>query len=304
MQINHCKKHSIITSILFLAASFGGAVAVPAPALAQVEACPATWYQTEGATAKGYRMCSRYVGFGTQVQIVDLKAGARVVIGSQIAPIAGAPAAQYVKRTAEEWWTYMENDPARQTRGPLQAIVNASFFRTASPAETTELSFGQKKDGVTETIGTDTDTVYTKRVFGLFAGGAKALINDFAYKGRDPAAYANALSNVNSALVSFAPDGGPVASEQARRTYFGGRDTDGDGALDRLYIFTSTETLTAADVIKILRDEFKTSANIQMDGGGSTQLHSRYGATVATECVIPTRGCRKVPNVLAIYAAP
>jgi hypothetical protein len=303
MQNNFSKSNFSIAASMLSGALGITLLMLPEPAIAQTESCPAPWLETSGGQAPGYRMCSRYIAFGTQVQIVDLKAGARVVIRSQIATPAVSSIARYVTRTAADWWNYTLNYTTSPTGGKLQAVVNASFFMTKDVS--TELSFGQKKDGVTETMGADPEIVYGKRYLGFFGGGAKALIQDFNYKGRDAAAYANALSSVNSALVSFTPDGGPVASASTRRTYVGGRDTDADGALDRLYILASIENLTSADAIKILRDEFKTSANIQFDGGGSTQLYSLSGQSTSTDCLRPdVRSCRKVPNVLAIYAAP
>ncbi len=283
-----------------------------APAVAQVEACPSGWSKSQ--EAKGYQMCTSNLSVigASAVQIVDLKAGARIVIGSELKSGSGTAAAKYVTRTADEWWNFMLNYTSSPTGAPLQAVVNASFFMDPD-SSITRLSFAQKKNNYVETSGqgcyfdfqTGQDCTrpdqWGKRKLGFYQNGEKALIKDYTYNGWDYRTTVNYMSDVSYGLVGYGPNSGPTTGN-GRRTYVGGKDTDSDGALDRLYILTTVDEISREKAIEIMTQRFGTNSNIQFDGGGSTQLKSRTYSFGSKGCFTPL-GCRKVPNVLAIYAA-
>ncbi len=266
--------------------------------------CPVGWQTPTGGTAPGYRLCLRNRATGeTAVQIVDLSAGARIAVVSDVARNSGTPEAIFVKRAAHAWWDWtLANAPS--PAGELQAVVNASFFMDVFPATETALSFTQLRGSEIDTIGADPDDRHAMAALSFSADGAQARISNFPVRPRGSSNYAAALAGADSALVSFAADAGPVATRRTRRTFVGGRDSDRDGALDQLFVLTTTELLTARDVLTILAENFGSEAAIQFDGGGSTQFHGRAGHMRSAECALPLRGCRTVPNVLAIYAGP
>jgi hypothetical protein len=277
-----------------------GVLTLPAEAGVAGENCAAGW--SKQIDAPGYLMCRQGVGIDVQgteyVHIVDLNV-ARVVIRTEPKAGVGTKDALFQRRTVDEWWNYALNYTTSPTGGQLQAVINASFLTRYE--NTTPLSFPQKVDGRVNTSGANPDNS-GKRVLGLYASGTKARIADYGYVGNDFKTTETYLSNVNSALVGYSPDGGPT-TDVSRKTYVGGRDTNGDGELDRLYILATTSEISKAAAIAILRDQYRTSANIQLDGGGSTQMKTRSGDSFGSkECAIPLRGCRGVPDVLAIYA--
>lgn len=298
--MQYLRTHKAVAASVIMIAGALAATAFPTEASAGVagESCPSGW--TARQDANGYQLCSTPYGIGADifVHIVDLKVG-RVVIRTDPRSGVGTKSAEFTKRTVDDWWSWTLNYTVSPTGGQLQAVVNASFL-TREETAFTPVSFPQKVNGTVNSSGSNPDT-YAKRVFGLYQGNTKARIADFAYKGNDYATVQNNLSNVNSAIVGYAPDGGPT-TDNARKTYVGGRDTDGDGELDRLYILVSTADMTKAQTIVTLRDIFKTSANVQLDGGGSTQMKTRTVSFGSLGCLVPTRGCRAVPDVLAIYA--
>ena len=289
---------SVRPSALSLVAVAGVLAASAGHAAVAGESCPSGW-ATNG-DAKGYQLCQKSFGLGGDVfvQVVDLTV-ARVVIRTD--PRAGrfTSSGEFLKRTADEWWDWTLNNTISPTGGQLQAVINASFL-TRLETSFTQLSFPQKVNGDVNTSGSNPDTD-TKRVLGLYQGNTKARIADLNYKGNDYNTVTTFLSNVNSALVGYAPDGGRTRDTD-RKTYVGGRDTNGDGELDRLYILTSTNEISKLATVAILRDTFLTSANVQLDGGGSTQMKTRSVSFGSKGCLVPTLGCRAVPDVLAIYA--
>jgi hypothetical protein len=299
-------KLKLLYTAAVVSGSIAGVSAFPEPAHAVVEQCPSGWGLQSNADLRGYQMCKAGSGFTYSgwVQIIDLKAGGRVVLRSEKVAGGTLQTARFVRRNADEWWNWTLNYTTSPSGGQLQSVVNASFFTDVSQT-TSPLSWAQKKDGVVESTGTQPDN-QSKRMLGFYSGGAKALISDFTYLGNATTNITNSMSSVSSGLVSCAPTACFSATDVNRRTFVGGRDTDGNGDIDRLYIFTTTSNLTLAQTVSILRDQFSTSANIQMDGGGSTQMWGNWDNFGSKGCWIPlpAYGCRKVPNVLAIYAAP
>lgn len=278
--------------------------AVSSPALAGVsgETCPAGW--AAEYNANGYQLCRKGYPLGDAfVNVVDLKVG-RLVVRSDPTPTGRyTSSAEFTKRTADEWWDWTLNNTVSPTGGQLQMVVNASFL-TRTTTSFTPISFPQKINGDVNTSGTNPDT-YTKRELGLYQGNTKARIANIAYQGNDYNTVVTSLSNVNSAVVGYDPLGGPT-TDSARKTYVGARDTDGDGEADRLYVLVTTADISKAEATSILRDSFLNSAIVQMDGGGSTQMRNRSsGFSFGSRgCLVPTQGCRAVPDVLAIYAGP
>lgn len=256
--------------------------------------------------AKGYALCSLEPSPGTStgyVMIIDLKAGARLANLQQVTSGSGTANAQFQRRIASDWWNWAGSNVASPSGGPLQAVVNAAFLTSYNP--TTALSFPLKNNGTVLTPGANPDG-YSKRMFGWYANGSKAYLSNFNYTGNDPSTVNLYMSSVNAGVVGYYPNGGPAQSPD-RRNFVGVRDTDGNGDFDRVYILATKTSYSLAEATRILAGHFGTSSNVQLDGGGSTQLYTGLpfdNKIDSKGCGIPTVGCRAVPHMIAVYSAP
>lgn len=269
-------------------------------------------------------MCGQYVGAASSlilvnaVQIVDLKAGARVRIVSEPHENLTLPYATFRNKTAFDWKSWVLTKYTSPTGGALQGVTNGSFFMEPPGQTITRLSFPLKIGGSVQTSGQGCKVDATKpsgfdctkpddrqkRELGFYSGGAKAILANYNYVGTTYSSVSNELSSFSDGIVGLYPDLG--YGDKAPRTYVGARDTDGNGDFDRLYILTFGQEITTAEATYILTSKFNTAANIQLDGGGSTQFESiNYGSSIrSSDCAYaPIRNCRPVPTALAVYAA-
>jgi hypothetical protein len=324
----------VASAVSFAITSFAGmGIFAVSTAQAQstgpVENCPAGWYADK--KAKGYQTC-RVGPSGAYdiMQIVDLKAGARIEIVSDPFQYPGEPRATFNTRTVPDWWNFILNYRLSPTGGQLQGVANASFYmdtgRTINVIITkkvipdgtiTRLSFPQKVKGVLQTAGQGCFAISTppytedctrpddrsKRKFGLYGGGTKALIKDYPTLGWTETAKINTqLSDVSDAIVGLYPILPNYPAD--RRTYVGVKDSDGNGDFDRVYIFTSTTEHTPDAATKIMT-QFGSNTNMMLDGGGSTAFYGGSGtaAVYSSDLLSILNRERRVPTVLAVYAA-
>lgn len=318
------KARRLLVTALLLVALVGGPFSTPLPAQAAAEFCPigsasphiSTW--SEVHRQKGVTHCvgTDWLGFTVaHVQIVDFASGAKMRVMSEVASgsTPGLASTSFNKRTALEWFNWIHGQPATQPNPSLMySTTSSAFFNNTNPnpPHVTTLSFPQKKWNTLQTPGASPDT-YDKRVFGLSnptLTPQQGYLMEFPYKGNVPATVDFYLTNFFDATVQLHPlsyADGQFSTD--RRNVLGARRFDGGwhGAQDRVYILSTQKGMTHDDARNILVNDFGTQWNMTLDGGNSTQMWTQSGWRLDSGlCLVPGFGCRKVPEVIAIYHAP
>lgn len=252
----------------------------------------------------GVALCLHYNGRGDPifwVQHIDLRLGARLRVASE------SSGGWFNKRTASQWYSWIPGNITPPPYTSLFSTTNASFFTNTQNGQQTQLSFPEKKGYTVTTTGASPDS-YQKAFIGVPNGTSEPYTNvlTFPYTGNDPTTVGNLLASYKDAVVGYCANCGPNAAEVVRRTMLAGKDTDGNGTMDKIWIFTSfAGTYTAQQVYDYFRlnTAYATPYAVLMDGGNSTQFWSNYGSVDSALCPIPFYGCREVPDVIAVYEA-
>jgi hypothetical protein len=243
--------------------------------------------------------------------IVDFKAGARARIIGQTTSTAGQPGTTFARRTAPDWWTYVQNNITSPSGGQLVDVTNAAFFETTGGYGDTAMSLAFRMSSSFKSAGMDTG--YVRRYLGFFGNStASAVIGSYNYNGSpytgNSAAIESTLyTNTRDYQVSLLPTG-QGNPDPDQRVYVGLKDTDGNGSADRMYMLR-----TNSDHDYLL-DEASNALGwwgvpeawrIQFDGGNSRQFYS-YNGTYRLDSEDPLHfyGPRPVPNVIAVWQAP
>ena len=269
-----------------------------------LQGCPAfgTSYIQSWSTAyinRGVTMCLGidYSGqAAVWLQIVDFSAGAKMRVVSQVASgsTPGTPDTLFNKRSAYDWYNWISSNITTPPSSRLFSTTNASFFITTS-GTTTALSLPEKmansvrSQGYALTHHTDPAWPATKRKFAL--GDPNSTPQTFV-SSTFPTSYTatditNGFSGYYDGTIALDALYGDVF---ARKTMLGFNGS-------RVYILTTLSLYYLSQARSILRDNFSTANEIQLDGGNSTQMNSNYG-------VLTSSSNRVVPDVLAVYLAP
>jgi len=317
-------------------------LAVTAPSASAYVACPtwpspagsiedwATKWPAPGANPKGVTLCQAQVeghGMG-YLTILDLRDGAKLRLVSQVdpgspIPRADRPYTEYKKRTASSWYSYIRSggsyispDPSR-----LFSTTNASFFNTTANGVATTLPFPHRFNQGHETwgsamvedwgascpnpeafdycatkkllrIGTPSETPQKLGVTPMFrvydSVQAQLVLQD------GHRSIGESWPGAADATVAFDPL--TSVGSASRRNYIGKYG-------NVVYLFTSTESYTNAQAAQIMQDIQPGMSVMQLDGGGSAQMHSAYGTIDSVIPDIPF-GNREVADVLAVYTGP
>jgi Phosphodiester glycosidase len=286
----------------------------PASAL---QACPAATGPVQSwvsiFASRGVRMC-RGIGVGGNtvgyLQIVSMGDGAKVRVQSSVAAGQAPPAPDtlFTKRDVGQWDAWITaNDP---TINPsrLFSETNASYFINTSSPTTTQLSLPERRSWATTSNGwalthhSDPAWNVPKKVFIIDTPNVTPQfvnIQDFPthYTAAD---VSSAFNTWQDGLVAFRTDTGANVSDT--RTFLAiSPPPSGPGfPLQSVYILTvSGMNLTQAQAVLNSAGVFGVDFSIQLDGGGSTGMHSdvaNFGPGGP--------GGRKVPDVVAVYLAP
>lgn len=245
------------------------------------------------------------------VLIVNLGAGGKFRTVSEPVPgtIRGTADTQFNVRTTQEWYHYIAGGYVTSPRqGNLVAVINSGFIRNTGGGPTA-LSFPEKRADQIVSKGQDTDNA-DLRVLGLGIPGMVGSIGEWAKEAVHPVRPLNASGNLASALSPFQETAVGLApydtrtAENHTRNYVG-LIKNAEGGVDYAYFLQDWHTnATRASAVQRLMLDFGVAQDqiIQLDGGGSTSYADR-GAQRCFE-LYPFAGCRKVPEVIAIYAKP
>ena len=327
-------------AIAVVALAVGGLAAVPAwtqPAAAAAEDACTPLFSTAGlswvtrSNDRGVTLCEGedllLPPEDAFVQIVDLSAGAKVRMVSDMCETCSYSDfqrntdAKFNVRSADEWFDWIQSNVVSPAGSRLFSTSNASFFTDASGAasplslpffdircddpscffvsfeHTSGWAFAHNEDPAWDSpkqfIAFESPSGPPQIVhFGPFATH---------YTDADVTSISEDLNpgfNEFDSTVGFAPDfdGG---TGHAPRTYVG-VSTDGLDNITKVYILNASKALTVGEAQSIL-ESFGSEAEIQLDGGGSTQL---FANTSPTGCCFGSSVARRVPNALAVYLAP
>lgn len=264
------------------------------------------------------------------LQIVDLGDGAKLRLVSDASDPLDPPAAdnQYDKRRADDWYDWIKagnvNSPSPSR---LFSTTNASFFVDTS-SSTTALSlpemstqyfstcpippgacsiqtltngwaYGHHSDPAWDAskrgfrLGPPSASTQTAEIFGFDTHyDLFDIASAFDLLGTDGPACGNPGS-CRDATVALDPLYG---SGDSRRTFVG------LDASDRVYILTTHLGYTLSEARDILKS-FGSVWEIQLDGGGSTQMYYRFPGDQLGDGIQSTV-LREVPDVLAVYLSP
>lgn len=283
-------------------------------------------WPTPGADPKGVTLCE---GFGSvlrkgYLQIVDLNDGAKLRLVSQLDPSSPTPSkyepyTKYQKRTVDEWYSHIKNGNSIQQPATtrLFSTTNASFFKDSDNGNPTALTFPHRFDLLHETWGAAMwerwgvpttcpdpnafDYCAAKRLLRIGSPGdqpqkvgvepsftlydapmAEMLLRD---------GYQQPWQGSWDATMGFGPQ--VQVGDEARRNYIGTYN-------NVVYIWTSDKEYTNAQAYDLMQQIQPGMSVMQLDGGGSAQMHSEYGWMDSNIPVLD----RKVPDVLAVYQAP
>jgi Phosphodiester glycosidase len=286
----------------------------------------------------GVTLCQGLSTFGfddAYVQIVDLSAGAKVRLISEhceecpFSDKTRSTDAQFHKRTASEWYDWIQSNEDTPSPSRLFSTSNASFF-TDTSNDTSPISlpmyhhvatidgdvFLDGTHGWAYATGTDGDPGNDDPAWGSpklaisFGDALSPLqkVEMLTFPMHYTDAEVNSLAGINplnferlqgDSTVGFTPDfdGGTGSN---RRTYVG---VDSNIA-SKVYILNTNENFTVGEATTIL-ESFGAAAEIQLDGGGSTQMTADWDQDgdvneLVESDVIPDR---TVPNTLAVYFA-
>lgn len=331
------RRAALTSRVATACAAVAALLAVAVPSASAYVPCPGalhdyniddweTRWPTAGADPKGVTLCQGFGGVPlssrTWLQIVDLGDGAKVRVHAERAEWVNVE--PYVdsklrKRTAEDWYDFIRaadpNDISNRYNTPHPRYVfsttNASFFKDSDNSNpTTKLPLPMKHSGSTYTYGVamvdpnDPDHHAPKRFLRL--GGVSNLWDgpvQNVHIGPFPTYYnwpeadeymcctssPNVIDSIDS-TVGFEPDF--AIGDAARRNYIG---TYGD----TLYILTTDSPFTNAQANGIMQQIQPGMYVMQLDGGGSAQLHSAYGSMDSNIPIFD----RMVPDVLTVYRA-
>lgn len=259
------------------------------------------WPPNPTVVPHGVTQCRAMFGSGNPmavVQILDMEDGPTVSIYNNHASPQATPASPadwlFTKRTVKQWHD-ANFGPDNPGPGDLFSITNASFF-TDTTSSSTKLSlpeFGGPPGGALASWGaaihgTDPAWDATKRklVFGAWFDDVQlAAIGSFPthYTGTDAE---QELNPFFQGLVAFDPlYVAPGGDTTARRTMLG-------IGTSKVYIVTTIQEMPLTQAQNILQHLGSTS-EIQLDGGGSTQMYSPFG-------FVNSLVNRPVPSVLAV----
>jgi hypothetical protein len=328
--------------------AIGAHAAVPAstqPAVAQQDVCtpsgpnPVSTWKTIVST-RGVTLCRGYEPPGISkawVQIVDLNAGAKIRLineGCQSCPYSDTyrfTDYRYNKRTASDWFDWINRHVDTPEPGRLFSTSNASFFPDTEFNETSPITLPESHHKATfpdgsiyfhHTWGWAFDTCPHKPRFCHDDARWKApkialsLADHTAprqnvrmlpfpkhYRDKDVISL-QGLADPDferlegDSIVGLTPTF--VGEETARRTFVG---VNHDIA-DTVYILNTNEFFTVGDAQSIL-ESFGAVFTMQLDGGASTQLYGPdWNGDGDRDTLVGSYIGREVPDTLAVYLAP
>lgn len=317
--------------------AISGLTALPSssqPAVAQQGCTPSEpnviqfWINVSEFEDRGVTLCRGDLAEGPPpetpaalVQIVDFAAGAKLRLISEPVDPQSPPAEDsvYRKREAFEWFSYIQSNVPIPAPGRLFSTTNASFFTNTSDSETPlslpeltrfkfpgspvidpvatfGLAFFDNSDpawvGLKRglRVGANLETTQNVELFDFPTNYDIADIADAFDLGATEGPACGIGVSCLDATVAFHPsyDSG---EDSARRTYVG------IDATNKVYVLAATVGLTFSEAQDIL-GSFGSVAEVQLDGGGSTQTFDI--STGGFRSVIQ----RPVPDVLAVYLSP
>jgi len=283
---------------------------------------------------KGVTMCLGEGDFGWDkgwLQIVDLGDGAKIRLIADREPTGPEsstyePETVFRKRTAEDWYRWIrslnpfvgENWAYTQPRaGKLFSTTNANFFKDTDNEHNTTMTFPRSTWGVADTWGM-TERLFNERAEAISrfdweankrslqigyhneyeepfvqAVDVDPFPTHYEYEDLELLGHVGGNPEVFDTIdfgISMAPE--VTVGESTRRNYLG-------VYYDKVYIFTSDSFYTNAEAIAIMNEIQRGMDLIQLDGGGSAQVHSAYGGMRSRARVTQ----RQVADVIAIYKA-
>lgn len=308
-------------------------VAVPAaapPAHAQQDPCTPsgpniiqTWsvlYDDRGVTLCGGATPTEPDLQLAYVQIVDLAAGAKLRLISDAVsgqPDFPTPGRLFNKRETYQWYDWIQSNVNTPAPGRLFSTTNASFFTNTSgsttPLSLPELSGGFPNLTLGWAYGDNGDPAWDALKAALVIGNPNSTPQDVNIRGFptnyndfDVATVFNISGTDQSPIICDGTDcwDGTVAFDPlyqlvdpvARRTMVGVSPGD---PVTKVYILTTTNISVTLDQAQDIIKSFGSQLEIQVDGGGSTQMWSPLGGVGGT----PPIG-RALPDVFAVYLAP
>lgn len=213
------------------------------------------------------------------VAVVDLRsASVRNLSGT----VSGAPNGVVSRKSLSTFWTDARafNTTARTAR----VVINAAFFSTND--NPTGIAFGLKQNGGVVSYGYGLGEFPTfNRTFSFNVGASTAAIGVYNRATFDGTTFPDVVGGLD-------PAANKSATSYVPRTFVGVRDTDRNGVIDTVLTYSSAFA-RQVDATNVL-NAFGSSANIMMDGGGSTGL-----IIDGTSYITPGR---TVPHALAFYA--
>lgn len=297
----------IVFALVFVALTLA-TVITPRPARATViTGCPNQTFTNRSwvtyLTGKGVKVCVLKDSSGNPVtfmQWIDLSAGARIRNAYESAGSSGTlNSPNFNKRKIENWWTWAQTNIPSPAGAQFSAVNGTYFKDTEGNSSVSQISFPLKDLGSIRTVGSDANA-QAKRVFGIYNNGAYALIRNYTNTSKDLAVVTNSLSDVRDASIGYDPNYKYLPNAD-QRTWIGVADRDGNRIFESVMILTS-KNATHDQALSMLRDDFFTQANVQMDSSSSTQLNIR-GTNVISSSLCPLL-CRNVPHAYIVYEAP
>ena len=290
------------------------------------------------SVCRGWDCDSGHCDLVATVQVVNLAAGARMRVISELAPgwSAGTHNSQFNKRTAAGWYDWTKANVSSPPGGRLFSVANGSFFKCnhlvlggcfTGADNITALSFPQKKWNTITSLGAEARCYPIdpdrrgKRLFALSAPYNDRQLayidtyydncqSDAAFVAQELSTYQGRPASLFDATVGLYPTYGEE-DELERRTFIGTRNLAGrwSEAQDVVYLLTSATDITVVDARAILADDFGAMYTMQLDSGDSTQLHACSGGCSSEgsyrDAILSWDwlwlGERPIPEVLAVY---
>lgn len=225
------------------------------------------------------------------VQILDLSAGARLLLWHGAIVDAGVGEGQYggaspriERHYLPDVWLTLES-----TQPQMLCLTNGQFFRDTINGmwvNPTELAFPLKSDGVVISEGYEQRRFRRHRAM-LEIWDDHAAISPFSR-------LAFNSSGAPNIVVGLGESARVRATEELGRTFVGLGDGDGDGLQERLFIYSGAAA-TQAHAANVLR-AFGAQRIMMLDGGGSAQLSCGGAGYI--------HRVRPLPQMMATIPAP
>jgi hypothetical protein len=274
------------------------------------------------------------------VQIVDLSAGAKVRLIADPCASTDPCAGKYKVRTAADWDSWIRSNVTRPDGSRLFSTSNAAFFTDTSgnptllslPFVQTSNTIGQNGHpsvvsdpgfALTSSTAPNPDPAWKDPKRAITFGDQSTTpqevhMFDFPLTCRNPnddppctaytqgdlgtplAPLCNSTCPEWDATVGLTPDFDANTGSARLRVYVGVSAPSGSFNFTKVYILDTAVPYTVTEAKGIL-ESFGSQQEIQLDGGGSTQLYANGSHLIDSN--VPLFG-RAVPMALAVYKAP